>query len=73
MALIPWSSHQAAAAGRVEDEPATRAEIEEALRNLIHSAQRTIRVVGDDTIPTAWDRIHKQIDYRLYQWQMAEE
>jgi hypothetical protein len=73
MALIPWSSHQAAAAARLTDEPATRAEIEEALGHAVHAARRTIQRVGDDVIPTRWDIAHRHINALLYRWQMAEE
>lgn len=73
MALIPWDAHRANEAGKQALEPVTRAEIEEALGHAVHAATRTIRVVGNDTLPTRWDVAHRHINRLLYQWQMADE
>lgn len=74
MALIPWSSHQAAAAGNAKvADPATKAEIEIALGHAVHAARRTFRVVGNEALPTRWDVAHRHINALLYKWQMADE
>ena len=49
------------------DLPATKAELQEALRNMCHRAKREMAVVGTPLRPTPWDQIHKQIDGLLDQ------
>lgn len=69
---MDWTAEKAMAAATRAPDPATRDEISTALQHLVHSARRTFRVVGEPDHPTAWDKIHREIDHRLYLWQMAD-
>lgn len=50
-----------AQAFRITDET-TAAELIEMLGHLNANARRQPRIVGDDVIPTAWDRAHRRMD-----------
>lgn len=52
---------------RITDDT-TRAEVEECLAHLCAHAKRQPCVVGDDTIPTAWDKAHRRMDGPLDDW-----
>lgn len=49
--------------------PTSRAELEQALTNHSHRAQREYPVVGPTSQPTPWDRRHQQINDLLDHWQ----
>lgn len=55
-----------------EPEPQGRAAIIEALGHMNHTATRRIPKVGNDDLPTAWDRDHKQINVLLTLLELAE-
>jgi hypothetical protein len=55
---------------RVTDET-TADDLRECLANLCHSAKRCIPVVGNDLLPTEWDRRHARIDALLDELQQA--
>lgn len=48
-----------------------RSQIAEALLHLSFAAQRKTPRVGNDTLPTQWDLLHRQIDDHLTLWQLA--
>lgn len=50
------------------DDATTLPEIEEALTHLVHAAKRTVPKVGNDVLPTPWDRAHQRIDAVLDEW-----
>jgi hypothetical protein len=52
--------------------PDDRSQIAEALRHLSFAAQRKIPSVGNDTLATPWDLLHRQIDDHLTLWQLAD-
>lgn len=55
---------------RINDDT-SRVELEQALTNLNHRAQREYPVVGSTGHPTPWDRRHAQINAVLDDWQHA--
>lgn len=48
-----------------------RAELEEAIGWLCQAAKREFPKVGNDTIPTPWDRRHAAINDKLTDWERA--
>lgn len=50
----------------------TRAEITEALANLVHASRREMPVVGTALAPTPWDRRHASIDRLLTELEACE-
>lgn len=50
-----------------------RTEIHEGLANLNHKAKREIRCVGNDRLPTPWDRRHAGLNHLLDQLDILDE
>lgn len=69
---MDWTAEKAMTAGH-KHEPATKAEIEEALAHAVHAARRTFQRVGNDLLPTKWDQAHQYINVLLFKWQLAED
>jgi hypothetical protein len=46
----------------------TRAEIADVLAEANYQAKRKPKVVGDKTLPTAWDEAHDLLDHLLQDW-----
>lgn len=55
---------------RVTDET-TRDELASALANVCARARRIPHVVGSETLPSEWDRRHRQLDELLSDWEQA--
>lgn len=50
----------------------TRAEIAGVLAEANWHAKRKPHVVGDETLPTAWDVAHDLLDHLLTDWERAD-
>lgn len=69
---LPWSAKQAAEAAAREAEPATHADLIEALGHMVKAARREFPVVGTDEHPTPWDKRHQVINGYLDQLEIVE-